>query len=301
MKKKLIVYVSLLGLLVSSNVVLDKQAMSLEKKIDIHQKTEHHDTINVVAHRGYSCLYPDNTLSGIDACGDINCIDGIEVDVRLTKDDQLVLFHESGVNFCDVSSYTYEELSNINVDNYIKKRRNFKGYTLKELTLLEKRYDSLMVEEASLCTLNDALRVRDKSKLLFVDLKFSGYHDDILISKVASLLHNEENVIIQSFDEKLLSTMQKAYPELKYQLLINHSNQLERIDYRFDGYGIKYKILNEDIVQDLINHGKIVSIWTIDNYKEFTRLHDTYSQYDDEIYYISDNPDIICYQYKKKG
>ena len=301
MKKKLVVYLGLLGILISSTFVLNKQAKALEVKIEEHHTEDHDDDLNIIAHRGFSCLYPDNTLSSIEACNTINCIDGIEVDVRLTKDDQLLLFHESSVNFFGVSGYTYEELTNVKIDNYIKNKRFYRGYTMQEAAVLESRYDFLMEEPASLCTLEEALKVRDKDKLFFVDLKFSGYHDDVLISKVASLLHNEDNIVIQSFNEEMLKVMQEAYPEYKYQLLIDRSYQLDSIDYSFDGYGIKHTILGEDTIQDLIDHDKMVSIWTVDSYKEFAKLHNKYSDYDDDIYYISDNPDMICYQYIKKG
>jgi glycerophosphoryl diester phosphodiesterase len=71
------------------------------------------------AHRGASEYAPENTLSSF-YLGLIQGANGIETDVRKTKDGVLVLFHDSTLdrvsngsgNVCD---YTYEELKSIEI------------------------------------------------------------------------------------------------------------------------------------------------------------------------------------------
>ena len=47
----------------------------------------------LVAHRGYSKKYPENTLSAFRATKELNA-DGIELDVHLTNDGNLVVHHD---------------------------------------------------------------------------------------------------------------------------------------------------------------------------------------------------------------
>ena len=71
------------------------------------------------------------------------------------------------------------------------------------------------------------------------------------------------------------------------------------IDYDFDAYGIKYTILGEDTVEELLDHDKTVSLWTVNSYQDFSKLIEQYQDYKTDMYYITDNPDIIGYQYQK--
>jgi glycerophosphoryl diester phosphodiesterase len=50
----------------------------------------------VVAHRGASAVFPENTLAAFDAAVDVGA-DFVELDVRLTADDELVVLHDSDI------------------------------------------------------------------------------------------------------------------------------------------------------------------------------------------------------------
>lgn len=73
------------------------------------------EKIQVIAHRGYSSAYPENTRAafvGALAAG----VDYIETDVQMTKDGQAILFHDDTLERITgtegkIGDYTYEELS----------------------------------------------------------------------------------------------------------------------------------------------------------------------------------------------
>ncbi|WP_233004732.1 glycerophosphodiester phosphodiesterase [Exiguobacterium aurantiacum] len=50
----------------------------------------------IYAHRGYSAKYPENTLSAFKAA--LPHVDGIELDVQLTRDGRLVVIHDETVD-----------------------------------------------------------------------------------------------------------------------------------------------------------------------------------------------------------
>ncbi len=91
--------------------------------------TQSKDNIWVAAHRGFSSDYPENTMSAFKAALDEG-VDQIETDVRVTKDGELVLIHDSKVDRTTdgtgkVNSFTLAELKKL--DAGIKKGEQFKG------------------------------------------------------------------------------------------------------------------------------------------------------------------------------
>lgn len=50
-----------------------------------------------IAHRGFSGIYPENTMLAFEKAIEAGC-DGIELDVQLTKDGIPVIMHDEKVN-----------------------------------------------------------------------------------------------------------------------------------------------------------------------------------------------------------
>ena len=74
--------------------------------------------MKVMAHRGYSGKYPENTMLAFEEAAKTGA-DGIELDVQLTKDGQVVGIHDERIDRTTdgsgwVKDYTYEELKKFN-------------------------------------------------------------------------------------------------------------------------------------------------------------------------------------------
>ncbi|MCE5305412.1 glycerophosphodiester phosphodiesterase, partial [bacterium] len=132
----------------------------------------------VVAHRGASGLSPENTISAcIEALKyDIKII---EVDVRLTKDNEIVVFHDellARIANLDksIEELTTDEIKNIDVGTWFSEKFNEKIPTLKEIidTIRDKAY--LIIE---LKTNNNREVFIDK---LFEIIKSTNYHDYVM-------------------------------------------------------------------------------------------------------------------------
>lgn len=72
----------------------------------------------VWAHRGASGYAPENTLAAFQKAVDLDA-DGVELDIQLTKDDQIVVIHDETINRTSdgkgwVKDYTLEELRAFN-------------------------------------------------------------------------------------------------------------------------------------------------------------------------------------------
>lgn len=83
--------------------------------------TQSQDNIWVAAHRGFSSDYPENTMSAFRAALDVG-VDQLETDVRVTKDGELVLIHDSTVDRTTngagkVNTFTLAELKELDAGN----------------------------------------------------------------------------------------------------------------------------------------------------------------------------------------
>lgn len=74
----------------------------------------------IFAHRGYSAAYAENTMSAFIAAEKAGA-DGLELDVQLTKDDEVVVIHDekvdrttSGNGF--VKNLTFKEIRKFNAN-----------------------------------------------------------------------------------------------------------------------------------------------------------------------------------------
>jgi glycerophosphoryl diester phosphodiesterase len=80
--------------------------------------------MKVFAHRGFSGKYPENTLLAFQKAAEVGA-DGIELDIHLSKDGQLMIIHDellvrtTGKNG-KVSDYTSHELTAINAGKTFK-------------------------------------------------------------------------------------------------------------------------------------------------------------------------------------
>lgn len=76
--------------------------------------------MKIWAHRGCSQRYPENTLLAFEKAVEISGLTGIELDIQLTKDGQLVVIHDErvdrtteGIGF--VRDYTLAELKKLHI------------------------------------------------------------------------------------------------------------------------------------------------------------------------------------------
>ena len=79
--------------------------------------------MKVYAHRGYSGRYPENTMLAFKEAKKTGCY-GIELDVQLTKDGEVVIIHDERVDRTTdgtgwVRDFTLEELKKLNAVNWI--------------------------------------------------------------------------------------------------------------------------------------------------------------------------------------
>lgn len=182
----------------------------------------------------------------------------IELDVRLTKDKVLVVFHDAnlkrltGVNKL-VSELNYEEIR-----------------TLK-----------LLNTTSSIPTFKEVLSLVNGKVLIDIEVKVNGEIEDICKILVDNLKKYKGNYIIKSFNPKVIRWFMKNYPDVIRGLLIadNYKNKLYNYLFvsrwimlysRPNFLAVSKKILHTRKIQNF--RKKIpVLVWTIENNKEFIK------------------------------
>ena len=90
---------------------------------EIFLKNRDSGKVLVFGHRGYSQLYPENTMVSFEACAKQPEVDGVELDVHLCKSGEVVVAHDfslkrtAGVDK-EIEELTLDELKAIDVGSF---------------------------------------------------------------------------------------------------------------------------------------------------------------------------------------
>ncbi|MCQ2462006.1 MAG: hypothetical protein MJ177_01215, partial [Clostridia bacterium] len=156
--------------------------------------------ICMIAHRGYSGRYPENTALAFEKAAEHGS-GGAETDIRRTLDGVYVTSHDSEVEYKDgsvmvIEEHTYSELTQKPLKN-------------------RKTRDSVY-----LCTFERYLEImRDNDMVCFVELK--GAFTDEQVAEIFSLAEKVyclEKCILQSFDFDNLLKAKALFPDLPVML-----------------------------------------------------------------------------------
>ncbi len=213
--------------------------------------------MQVWGHRGadgWDVQYaPENTLPSFQKAIDMGA-DGIEFDVQLTKDGEIVICHDEKIDRTSdgkgwLKDYTLQELKRFNFSKPHPEYGFVEIPTLKELLALIK-------------PTNLALNIELKTGLI--------YYDE-LEEKTVQLVQKydmEERVIYSSFNHYSLQKLKKQYPEAQIGLLMSDSF-VDVPDYpkRLDAIAVHppVRVLTKEYIDQCHEHGLKVHTWTVDN------------------------------------
>lgn len=158
-----------------------------------------------IAHRGHSEYYKDNSKQAfIDAYN--NDFEMIELDVTLTKDNKIAIYHDTFINDKLIKNITYDELYNIDND----------------IILLETLF-----------------KIIDISKIkIYIDIK--GNND--ISNHLHNLLKNYDltNIYLASFNTLILNDLYKLNNEYQIGLITENLFENEILIYYINKYNLKF-------------------------------------------------------------
>ena len=216
-----------------------------------------------IGHRGAKAYEPENTLSSFRLAIELG-VDAVELDVRKTVDNELVVIHNANVNKTTDGSGAVNELTLEEIQRFVTEKGE-------HVPTLEEVLDAV------------AKRVK-----VLVELKENGTEEQVI-----SLIRKKrltENVIIISFHEDALKKVRELSDEVETGLIyVRHKNPIQTALYLKAEYLLPlYRFTHSSNVKKAHEAGLKVIVWPINNKEEV----DEYKKKGvDGI--ASDRPDIL--------
>lgn len=207
----------------------------------------------LVAHRGFSSLFPENTLPAFEGAAKAG-FDGYEFDIHTTKDGEWVVIHDDTVDKMtdgtgEVDSFTFEEIRSLKIDggNGTESYPDLKVPTLGEALALCSEYDIFPVIEIKKCDMQ-----------YLPDLK--SFLDENGLS---------DKAVIISFTAEYLEAYRELDKDVQIYWLSNDFTK-EDVDWCIENnFGINFNHLllyrYADAVLYAKKQGVEIAAWTVDN------------------------------------
>lgn len=205
-------------------------------------------------HRGCPSLHPENSLSGFRACVEYQ-IDGIELDVQLTKDKKLIVFHDADLNRiaridATIADLPYEEI--------------------KKIDLGEGQHIPLLEEVFLLC----------QDKLLYdIEIKardMKNHQVETALYQMIQKYSLEKECMVSSFNPVSLLRFKKVCKQtIKTAVIYSDETTVPRILRKgFARHLVHPSCIKPESkhVERALNYGYPVIAWTVDSVDEAERL-----------------------------
>ncbi len=162
--------------------------------------------MKIWAHRGCSQRYPENTMLAFEKAAELKGLTGIELDIQLTKDGEIVVIHDE------------------RVDRTTEGTGYVKDFTLSELKRLHICADENPVQSIpTMKEVLDLLQDRMKGGLqLNIELKNSVYPYAGMEEKIVELIGRcglQENIVYSSFYALSLEKLREIEPQAEIGIL----------------------------------------------------------------------------------
>ena len=221
----------------------------------------------IIAHRGASNIAPENTLTAVSLAWELNA-DGVEIDVRLSCDNKIVVIHDATTKRTTGKNFTVSETTSVELrklDAGILKSKQFEG---QRIPFLEEILDIL-----------------PHDKKLFIEIKCGKE----IIPILRSILTESGKILqtaIMGFDFDTVLMSKKIMPEIPVCWLHNTKrNKLTKKtlphnpewirkakEHNLNGLGLQYAGITEDFAKEANSSGLKLYSWTINHHKEALKL-----------------------------
>ena len=143
----------------------------------------------IMGHRGSPELITENTLPSFSHALDQG-VDGLEFDIRLSKDGQIVIFHDQDLR----------RLGN--------RKEKIKTLSLTELQSIQLKKQPKQTEETYIPSLNDLVPLLNQIKILNIEIKSDGlFKDHDILKPLMKFLDKykiDDKCIVSSFNPLIL-------------------------------------------------------------------------------------------------
>lgn len=260
----------------------------------------------VAAHRGGKILNPENTFKAFNAAYEEYNVDILELDTVLTKDNELILIHNTTLNSCTdievvnnsdedyyVSDHTLEEIQKLNFGYNFKKNDEYPYRNILEGVSDEDKSKVLKENDLRVVTIEELFeKFKDTDLMFIVEIKDSEDRGFIATDKLISYIKEyklEKRVVVGTFHPEIENKLQTDYPEimrgastsgaakfvitqmLGVNLFDNSDFTCLQIPTSYD-LGIEFKLDKKSYIRRAHRRNISVQFWTINDKEEMKHL-----------------------------
>ncbi len=243
-------------------LILSSVASARDRPTTIGEFYEPGAGTQVIAHRGFSSLAPENTLAAVREAIAIGA-DMVEIDVTLSSDGEIVVIHDETLERTTsgsglVSDFTLAQLKELDAGSWFNPR--FAGEHIP--------------------TLEEVLRTVDGKILLNIEIKSEAVERGIAAKVIETVRRSEmENqVVISSFSPTALEKVHSQAPDLLTAVLYNskvHQGH-DAVDIvasvGASVFNIKRQRLTATMSERCNEHGIPVGIYTVNKKRHMRRM-----------------------------
>ena len=211
----------------------------------------------MMGHRGSPTLITENTLPSFQKAIDQG-VDGIEFDIRLSRDNQIVIFHDADLNRLSDRSERISDLS------------------LTELQAIELYKNDAQIEDAYIPSLNDLVPLLWQMKVINIEIKSEGLFQGHAILKPLIAFLNKHQIddkcIVSSFNPLILMKLRLQRPETNIGFLYNRKrlfhtwdNMIWMLRVQPENLHIHYSMLDSWIIKWARKKGMRINSYTIND------------------------------------
>lgn len=194
--------------------------------------------MKIISHRGNGFGYKANTKDAIIKALKTNYIDGVEFDIRITKDKKIVIIHDALINFVSNGSGF---VKNLNYNELLK-------------------YNFCDNKYCQIPTLEEVLSLIDNNKIILIELKEESDDFKEFVNIVyKTIIKYNLNIYIASFNYDLIKYFKTKYN--KCGLIIGNGININKLYNHFDFNMVSYSYRNKVDLKETF-------IWTINKTKE---------------------------------
>jgi glycerophosphoryl diester phosphodiesterase len=212
--------------------------------------------VTITAHRGASGIAPENTMAAFHRAV-AQKADFIELDVQLSKDDQVVVFHNP----------TLKRTTN--------GRGRVANKTLDELKALDAGlWFSEAFEGERIPTLDQVLAFARGKVGLNIEIKKQEKKDRV-VDKVVTLIKTfgmENNCCITSFDPMILDLVKSCDASLRTGLIVGKRHNKRLMRERWDILSVHHHAVSQNIVDACRQSGCQLHAWTVNEIADMERM-----------------------------
>lgn len=212
--------------------------------------------VEVTAHRGYSAVYPENTIPAFKGAIQVGA-DWAELDVQQTADGEVIVMHDSNLKRTtgldkEVWQVTWDEIKDLDNGSWF-----------------DKKYQTVRIP-----TLEEVLKVCRGKIHLNIEIKPSG-HDKDLEEQVAKLLkkyHMRDTCVVSSLKYDSLRKIKQADDSIEtaYITSVSYGNFTD-LEYA-DGYSVESTLLSKSFVNKAQKAGKQIYVWTVNSEERLEKV-----------------------------